>query len=219
MAGIPAAAQTAAPLVFVPVVANRVCILLVLLAGPTVLMTLVAHAVLSRPTNMSDVIVVLVFGITWLLVIAFGISLVSIQAELTSTHVRRKSVFGVKTLEISNITSALVLSGAKGSRALVVRTAIDRLAFTNASFSNSQLREMQEFIRQRAAEVGRQIQTTVPNVPLTPRQTQLAIVVYLGILVMTVALVAVFGVAHQRKVQQAHHAANVVRQFQSLVPA
>jgi hypothetical protein len=165
------------------------------------------HASVTRGSVQKDVTGFLVFGIFWLLLLVLAIFLISARAELTATEVTRKSAFGERTLRVSDVTSALLYSGARGGLSLRIRTARDSIMFTSSSFSNAQLRQMQEFIRMRAAEIGRQIETAMP--PRTAQQVRMLIALYLGILLATIALVAVFSVSHPRGVPPAHAASAV----------
>jgi len=177
-------------------------------------MGMLIYGSLSRGSVTKDAIVLLVFGIFWLLALIFAVFLISVCAELSAIQVRRKTMFGERTLQVSQLTSALITSGGRGSLFLTVRTASDRIMLSNSSFSNAQLREMHEFIRLRAADAGRQIQTTVP--PPTARQVQMILAVYMGVLFTAAVLVTVFViVAHQRKVQHAQHAMSLVDAYQS----
>jgi hypothetical protein len=169
------------------------------------------HASLTRGSVQKDAPGFLVFGIFWLLLLVLAIFLISARAELTATEVKRKSAFGERSLRVSDVTSALLYSGARGGLSLTIRTARDSIMFTSNSFSNAQLHQMQEFIRMRAAEIGRQIETAMP--PRTVRQVRMLIALYLGILLATIALVAVFGIPHPRRLPA--HAASAVETCQA----
>ncbi len=193
---MPGTSQTTAPLVFLPIAGNRICAFLFLMVGPTVLIGSLTYVVLAGRAGAPGAMALLICVVPWLLALMAAVFLISVRAELSATQVRRVTAFGERTLQISDVTSALMVTGNRGSRVLLIRTPNAVIGLTNGSFSNAQLKEMQESVRLRAADMGRQIQTTMPSP--TPRQVLPVIGVYLGILFATIALVAVSGILHRR---------------------
>ncbi len=204
MAGMPAPTPAAERLVVVSPTSNRIGALVFLVAIPTLLMGMFLYAALRGPIDTGAAIIVGLFGISWALLVMLAAFLMSARAELTKFDVRRTTIFGVKKLALAEVTSALLLYSSRGGVSLTVRTADDWILFSNSSFSNAQLREMQQFIAARAAEIGHEIQTARPMPGA--RQAQLVIALYLGILVAVIALVGISGMTHQWKLQQTHRA-------------
>ncbi|HLJ20312.1 MAG TPA: hypothetical protein VKU84_08945, partial [Stellaceae bacterium] len=93
------------------------------------------------------------FALISLAVAALGghlaLSALTVSARLERTAIVRRSLFGRKALQISEIVSAIRSASRLLPGALEVRTANDRLTFTTV-FSAAQLQEIQNHIRERA---------------------------------------------------------------------
>ena len=115
MAGMPAAMQTAGSLVAHPLRGNQICSFIFLIAGPTLLIVSLTYTVLTRPGSRDAAIGILFLEVLWLLALIFGVFLISTRAELTSTQIKRTTAYGQRVLQISDVTSALLTSGGRGS--------------------------------------------------------------------------------------------------------
>ncbi len=193
---MPTSMSMGGPLFFRATQANKVCVFVFLVAGPTLLAGLMAYSALTSSFDTNATIIAIVFGVGWLLSVMLAMFLMSTRVELTTSQVTRQTLFGKKTLLISEMVSAMETSGGRGSLFLQIRTTTDRVMFGNLTFSNTQLGEMRDFIQARAHELGRQIQTSLP--PPSARAIQGWMVFHILAITAIIVLAAVWGVTHHR---------------------
>jgi hypothetical protein len=189
---VPSPAQMTESLHFVPPTANRIAIFVFLIVNPCGLLCAMTYSFLNRPLNTATGIAALAFVALLAFVVMLGLFLMTATAELTPTEIRRKTAFGERSLQISDVVSAVLIRGTRGGPNLMVRTAHDSIMFSNSAFGNAQLRQMQDAIQLRAAEIGRTVRTDWASAMPPPMH-----LVYLGILLLTMVLLAAFGIAYR----------------------
>jgi hypothetical protein len=127
--------------------------------------------------------------------------LISLRAELGQTQITRRSIFGAKSLPLSEIETAL-FSSVKGAVFLTVRSPRHWLTFSTYTFSNPQLHQIQDFLVEEASRSSLTIRTSPP--PLTKKQVISLTAIYLLVIVIVGASIIVAGVIHSRRLAHRH---------------
>jgi hypothetical protein len=111
----------------------------------------------------------------------------SVRAELSVTEIVRRSLFGVQSLPLAQITSAS-FSSARGEVFLTVRASKRRMMFSTYSFSRAQLQQIQDFVGKQAANSSPFGRSAFP--PKAPKQpTQPTTISFLLVAVAFAAIV------------------------------
>lgn len=121
----------------------------------------------------------------------------SIGAELTETEIVRRSLFGVKSLPLAQITSASFLKSAGGDVFLTVRASKRRIGFSTYSLSRAQLQQIHDFVAEHAANWSAAGQTAYS--PQTPKQAVRFTVVSLLIALVAIAAIVFLGIPHAER--------------------
>jgi len=194
-----------------PSKAAMVLVFILFVGGPAIAAILVIHEAVRQPAAGSSALLGIA-AVPFLACVLIGLFHISVSVELTPTSIVRRSMFGARGLPMSDIISALRRLGGKGTVLLTVRTASDTMTFSNMSFSDAQLLEMQDFIQQCASASSRSIQLVPLPTPPNPRAS-MWLAVYFSVVVVVAALL-LFAVAlkrHHGSPDPAAHAIGTVR--------
>lgn len=126
----------------------------------------------------------------------------SVQVELTSSEVVRRSIFGTKSMPLNDVVSAL-FSSVRSVTFLTVRTATPQtfMSLSTHAFSREQLQQIQAFLISEAQKAHRPFQSTVT----TGNKTMINLMAVEILLIAAVfACAAVAGIHHVRTMQTAH---------------
>jgi hypothetical protein len=138
------------------------------------------------------------FSLFWvmlaMLLLLFGAWHLSLRVELGDMQITRRSIFGTKSLRVSDIDTAL-FSSARGVTFLTVTSQMHPrwLMLSTYTFSEKQLHQIQDFLR----NSPQAIRTSRP--PLTTNQMINFSLVYL-LLIFIVIAITVVGLAHRRSI-------------------
>jgi hypothetical protein len=121
--------------------------------------------------------------------ILFVVSAMSQRIELTDTEITRRGLFGTSRMAMSDILSAHMVSGGRGSRMLSLQSEREKLVISTLMFSYAQLEQIQTFVAEAGQRAGRTIPASQPPKFLTPAGT--TVVLALGIAGAALAIVLV----------------------------
>jgi hypothetical protein len=140
-----------------------------------------------------QVLFTLIFVALALLLVLFAAWHLSLHAELDETEITRRSMFGAKSLRVSEIESAL-FSSVRGVTFLTItpHTRWHWLTFSTYTFSKPQLHQIHDFL----AKSSKAIRTSPP--PITTNQMINFSLSYLLLIIVVVVSIAVVGVMHRR---------------------
>ena len=177
---------------------NRICMeglgifLGLLLLGNALLVWLSPY---GHHTVGGRILFTLFWAVIAMLLTLFAVWHLSLRAELHDTEITRRSIFGAKSLRLSDIESAL-FSSYKGVTFLTVRSKNHHRWLTSSTytFSDAQLHQIQDFLRKSSDA----IRTSRPQ--LTTNHMINFTYGYLLLIFIIIGSIAIVGITHRRSV-------------------
>jgi len=112
------------------------------------------------------------------------------QIELTDKEITRRGLLGTNRMAMSDIISAHIVSGGRGSRMLSLQSEREKLMISTLMFSHAQLEQIQDFVAQAGQRTGRTIPASQPPKALTRAGTTVALALGIAGAVLAIVLVA-----------------------------
>jgi hypothetical protein len=152
-----------------------------------------AAALLSTPRGPLETAVILIlFGASGCGLIVLAVYALSERVLLSEKEITRRTIFGTRTVAVSELVSAYLRPRGRGFRALEIRTERETLSIVNLAFSNAQLDQIQKFVAEAGRKAQRPIQTTLPTHNLASKQFAAAVAVC-ALLVATVVAAVMYA--------------------------
>lgn len=113
------------------------------------------------------------------------------EVNVTQKDVSRRTLFGTNRIAILDLVSAYMIFGARGFRALELRTQSKRLSITNFAFSNTRLEEIQRHVVEIGGSAGHAIPVSRPQkIPTSAEAAKLLVSWFLLIMCLMVLFAA-----------------------------
>ena len=139
----------------------------------------------SNPVN-SALLVIAVLGLP----ILFALTAMSQQIDLTDKEITHRGLFGTNRMAMSDLLSAHIVSGGRGSRMLSLQGEREKLVISTLIFSYAQLEQIQNFVVEAGQRAGRTIPASQPANALTPAGTTVMLALTIAAFVLAIVLVA-----------------------------
>jgi hypothetical protein len=111
------------------------------------------------------------------------------QIEVTDKEITRRGLFGTNRMAMSDVLSAHMVSGGRGSRMLSVQSEREKLVISTLMFSHAQLEQVQNFVVEAAHKTGRAIPASQPPKALTHAGSTVVLALSIAGAVLAIVLV------------------------------
>ena len=139
----------------------------------------------SSPVNAAVLVIALLA-----LPILFVVTAMFQQIDLTDKEITWRGLFGTNRMAMSDILSAHIVPGGRGSRMLSLQSEREKLTISTLMFSHAQLEQIQNFVVEAGRRTGRAIPASQAPSALTRGGTTVMLALTIAAFIVAIILVA-----------------------------